>query len=350
MNDSSDEEQMEKEESTILSNSAIPNLLEDMSQNKVSTSQPSNDLRDAWMDDDVGIMNDSSDEDEEQIEKEETVILSNNDNKKHVEDISQNKVTTSQPSNDLRDAWMNDDVCIMNDSSEEDEEQIEKDGITILQISDNKKDDDDTSQNKIFLTETIDIETRCKNQNILDKTVKSSVIPLDDAVATIKEVKSDNGNTQVASEAKKSGFAGLPLDESADTCMDDDVGSIQSEEDITEEEMESEDRKCKMVDNMTSLNIDVPQKQTDLVNVLQTFLTENDDKSEEAKVESVPKVLKDVKTNKGNKQVSFEEPKSAFAGLPLDEVADAWMQDDVGLISSEEDSSEEEKETDGRKT
>merc|ERR1711936_165493 len=68
-------------------------------------------------------------------------------------------------------------------------------------------------------------------------------------------------------------------------------------------------------------------------------------KSEEAKVESVPKVLKDVKTNKGNKQVSFEEPKSAFAGLPLDEVADAWMQDDVGLISSEE-----EKETDERKT
>jgi len=83
---------------------------------------------------------------------------------------------------------------------------------------------------------------------------------------------------------------------------------------------------------------------------LQTFLTENDDKSEEAKIESVPKMLKDVKTNKGNKQVSFEEPKSAFAGLPLDDVADAWMQDDVGLISSEEDSSEEEIETDERKT
>merc|ERR1711936_1517617 len=349
MNDSSDEEQMEKEESVILSNNDNKKHVEDISQNKVSTPQPSNDLRDAWMDDDVGIMNDSSDE--EQMEKEETKILSNSVIPNLLEDISQNKVyTTSQPSNDLRDAWMNDDVCIMNDSSEEDEEQIEKDGITILQISDNKKDDDDTSQNKIFLTETIDIETRCKKQNILDPTIKSSVLPLDDAVVTIKEVKSDNGNTQVASEAKKSGFAGLPLDESADTWMDDDVGSIQSEEDITEEEMESEDRKCKMVDNMTSLNIDVPQKQTDLVNVLQTFLTENDDKSEEAKVESVPKVLKDVKTNKGNKQVSFEEPKSAFAGLPLDEVADAWMQDDVGLISSEEDSSEEEKETDGRKT
>merc|ERR550519_1457891 len=132
MNDSSDEEQMEKEESTILSNSAIPNLLEDMSQNKVSTSQPSNDLRDAWMDDDVGIMNDSSDEDEEQIEKEETAILSNNDNKKHVEDISQNKVSTPQPSNDLRDAWMDDDVGIMNDSSDEDEEKIEMEETAIL--------------------------------------------------------------------------------------------------------------------------------------------------------------------------------------------------------------------------
>merc|ERR1711910_270507 len=130
MNDSSDEEQMKKEEITILSSNDNKNHVEDMSQNKVSTSQPSNDLRDAWMDDDVGIMNDSSDEDEEQIEKEETAILSNNDNKKHVEDISQNKVSTPQPSNDLRDAWMDDDVGIMNDSS--DEEQMEKEETKIL--------------------------------------------------------------------------------------------------------------------------------------------------------------------------------------------------------------------------
>merc|ERR1712215_614299 len=101
---------------------------------------------------------DSSEEDEKPRENEETLILSNNVNKKTVEDTYQNKVSKSQPSDDLRDAWMNDDVGIMNDSSDEDEEKIEKEEDLILQKSDNKKHEDDASKNKIFLTETIDID------------------------------------------------------------------------------------------------------------------------------------------------------------------------------------------------
>merc|ERR1712123_484812 len=91
----------------------------------------------------------------------------------------------------------------------------------------------------------------------------------------------------VTAEQPKPAFAGLPIDEAADSWMDDDVGII----------MDSED--------------------------------EEEQKAEAAVPIAPPKV------------VTAEQPKPAFAGLPIDDSTDSWMNDDVGMIMESDDEEEE---------
>merc|ERR1712106_932865 len=90
----------------------------------------------------------------------------------------------------------------------------------------------------------------------------------------------------------KPAFAGLPIDDSADAWMDDDVGPIMEDEDDTEDEKK---------------------------NVLPAPVTP-------PKEEAVP-----------------QQAKPAFAGLPIDDSADACLDDDVGPIMDDENECEEEK-------
>merc|ERR1712106_1014623 len=91
----------------------------------------------------------------------------------------------------------------------------------------------------------------------------------------------------VTAEQPKPAFAGLPIDEAANSWMDDDVGII----------MDSED--------------------------------EEEQKNEAAVPIAPPKV------------VTAEQPKPAFAGLPIDDSTDSWMNDDVGMIMESDDEEEE---------
>jgi len=96
---------------------------------------------------------------------------------------------------------------------------------------------------------------------------------------------------QGTSQPPKAAFAGLPIDDSADAWMDDDVGPIMDDEEDEEEQA-----------NLGSV--------------------------------SVPQTVEIV---------TAEQPKPAFAGLPIDDAADSWMDDDVGAMmeSDEEDSKQD---------
>merc|ERR1711913_107697 len=99
-------------------------------------------------------------------------------------------------------------------------------------------------------------------------------------------------NTSIP-EQPKPAFAGLPIDDTADSWMDDDVGPIVDSEDETEEAKGEN----KIEDSSIKENTSIP-----------------------------------------------EQPKPAFAGLPIDDTADSWMNDDVGMIIESDEEEEVKKE------
>merc|ERR1712083_164984 len=103
---------------------------------------------------------------------------------------------------------------------------------------------------------------------------------------TIKEMPLSSGKV-LPIEQPRPAFAGLPIDDTADSWMDDDVGPIGSSDDEADENT-------------------VKKKETDK--------TTNE------------------KNSHSDKLLPVEQPKPAFVGLPIDDAADSWMNDDVGTI------------------
>merc|ERR1711892_1462414 len=135
-------------------------------------------------------------------------------------------------------------------------------------------------------------KTESKTDLATDTKPESASIPVADLHDA--RLKEDHPPTTDIS-IPKSAFAGLPIDDSADAWMDDDVGPIMDDEEESEEEKPS--------------SVPTPAP--------------------------IPK-----------EEAALQQPKSAFAGLPIDDAVDAWMNDDVGPImdSDEEEEDEEPKE------
>merc|ERR1711892_446508 len=130
-------------------------------------------------------------------------------------------------------------------------------------------------------------------------------------------------------------FAGLPIDEAADSWMDDDVGQIIESEDEDEERVKTPEPITPPKDvtaeqtkpAFAGLPIDEAADSWMDEDVGQ--IIEGEDEDEERV--TTPKPITPPK------DVTAEQPKPAFAGLPIDEAADSWMDDDVGMIMESDD-------------
>merc|ERR1719419_1252155 len=122
--------------------------------------------------------------------------------------------------------------------------------------------------------------------------------------------------------SKKPSFAGLPIDEAIDSWMDDNVGIIQESDE--EESKNQVENIAKVSENVNdSSSSDMPCKNPTLIKI--------DDSKDIPVVE------------KGTSVTTLENisKKPSFAGLPIDEAIDSWMDDDVGIIQeSDEEESE----------
>merc|ERR1711892_1012578 len=134
-------------------------------------------------------------------------------------------------------------------------------------------------------------------------------------------------------------FAGLPIDEAADSWMDDDVGQIIESEDEDEEKVKTPEPITPPKDVtaeqpkpvFAGLPIDeaADSWMDDDVGVILDSEDEEEQKAEAAVPIAPPTV------------VTAEQPKPAFAGLPIDDSTDSWMNDDVGMIMESDDEEEE---------
>merc|ERR1711915_489351 len=118
-------------------------------------------------------------------------------------------------------------------------------------------------------------------------------------------------------EKRNPAFAGLPIDESADAWMNDDVVPM----------IESDDDNYEKQTNTQDLKLEAEYKKSDFAGL------PIDDSSDTR----IPIVVKET-SGTTSENVS---KKQLFAGLPIDEAIDSWMDDDVGTIQeSDEEESE----------
>merc|ERR1712013_45806 len=240
------------------------------------SSLPMYDASEAWMNDDVGILEPDSDEEMEPKSKDNKIKDRDLEIKEKNEDIK--PVLKGLPMNEASDAWMDDDVgTIESDSDNESVDSKEK-----------------TSSQKIKVE---------KNQ------------------PTLKEK-----TTEV-----KSQIAGLPMDDASDAWMNDDVGSIDSDSDTDKDgSLDTKEKIKETKPSISGLLMDDASEawMNDDVGIMDSDSDEEiEPKSKDKKVEDRDLEIKEKK----------EEIKPALTGLPMNEASDAWMDDDVGTIDSDSD-------------
>merc|ERR1712106_800994 len=235
---------------------------------------PMDGASDAWMIDDVGTMESDSEE-----EVEVTTIHAKENIEAHTEKINDapretKAAITGLPMEDASDAWMNDDVGIMDSDSDDDKKETKEAPIAI------------------------------------DEKVKET----------------------------KPAIAGLPMEDASDAWMNDDVGTIDSDSD---DEMEVEKEAVKPVEEMLKETkpaiAGLPMEDASDAWMNDHFGTI--DSEEEDSIESLEKEKKIIveKIEEFKEKFSSKPVNSGFAGLPCDDVSDAWMNDDFVTVEDTKD-------------
>merc|ERR1712106_1305217 len=150
----------------------------------------------------------------------------------------------------------------------------------------------------------------------VDAEPKSSSIPVENLPDA--RIVTDEAPKTVTIETKPA-FAGLPIGDSASDWMDDDIGCVMEDEETNEDE--KPDCPPTLVSSLKGV---AGQQQKPAF---------NEKESAKAPVPIAPP-----------KDVTAAQPTPAFAGLPIDEAADSWMDDDVGIIMDSEDEEEQKNE------
>merc|ERR1712128_67989 len=192
----------------------------------------------------------------------------------------------------------------------------------------------DKEETKKSIQENVDNlpETESKTALAVDAEPKSSRIPVDNLPDA--QIVSEEAPKTVTIETKPA-FAGLPIDESASDWMDDDVGCVMEDEESTKAPVPIAPPKdvtaAQPTPAFAGLPIDEAADSWMDDDVGQIIESEDED---EERVKTPEPIT-------SPKDVTAEQPKPAFAGLPIDEAADSWMDDDVGEIMESEDEDEE---------
>merc|ERR1712106_799037 len=147
-------------------------------------------------------------------------------------------------------------------------------------------------------------------------------------------------------------IAGLPMDDSSDAWMIDDVGTMDSD---SEDEIENikESKESENIPDAIVVKEEMPKETKPAIAglpmdgasdawMIDDVGTMESDSEEEVEVTTVhAKENIEAHTEKIND--APRETKAAITGLPVEDASDAWMNDDVGLMDS--DSDDDEKET-----
>merc|ERR1719483_70412 len=238
---------------------------EEVKQQTIKVSKPAiaglpmDETSDAWMNDDVGTIVSDSEEEEAKIQ---IPLVQKDEVEKEKENISKSAIA-SLPMDEASDAWMNDDVGTMDSESEDEEAKTE---VISIQKEDVKKD-----------VGTIDSYSD-------DKEANTELTP----------VQKEKGKQQ-PSEVSKPAIAGLPMNDASDAWMNEDFGTIDSDD---EDSIQSLEKEKKII------------------------------------VEKI-EVFKEKLTAKA--------PGYGFTGLPINELTDAWMNDDFVEIEDDEEYDEKDK-------
>merc|ERR1712025_978295 len=183
-------------------------------------------------------------------------------------------------------------------------------------------------------------------------------------VETSEDGKPDCPPTPVSSlrgaadQKPKAGFAGLPIDDTADSWMDDDVRPIvdSDEEETDNSKAEKSKEDVKLNNNIPSPEKVLPTEQPKpacaglpIDDTADSWMDDDvgpiaDSDGEETDDSKVEKSEEDVKLNDNipspEEVLPTEQPKPAFAGLPIDDTADSWMDDNVGPIDDSDEETE----------
>merc|ERR1711892_167739 len=238
-----------------------------------------------------------------------------------------------------------------------------------LDLKTSSKDDKncDKEENKKSIQEDVDSlpETESKTALAVDAEPKSSSIPVENLPDA--RIVTDEAPKTVTIETKPA-FAGLPIDDSASDWMDDDIGCVMEDEETNEDEKpdcpptlvsslkgvagQQQKSAFKEEESAKAPVPIAPPKDVTAAQVTPAFaglpiddstdswmdddvgqIIESEDEDEERVKTPVPITPP--------KDVTAEQPKPAFAGLPIDEAADSWMDDDVGIIMDSEEEEEQ---------
>merc|ERR1711915_205618 len=218
------------------------------------------------------------------------------------------------PIDESADAWMNDDVVPMIESDDDDDDGKQTDTQDTMLEAEYKK----SEIAGLPIDESSDTWMNDDVAPILESDEASEKENPEDIPVVEKETSVKTSENV----SKKPSFAGLPIDEAIDSWMDDDVGIIQeSDEEESENQVENIAKVSEKENN--SRSSDMPFKNATLINI--------DDSKDIPVVEKGTSVTKLESISK----------KPSFAGLPIDEAIDSWMDDDVGIIQeSDEEESE----------
>eukprot|EP00092_Neocalanus_flemingeri_P009172 GFUD01009873.1.p1 GENE.GFUD01009873.1~~GFUD01009873.1.p1 ORF type:complete len:2234 (-),score=822.51 GFUD01009873.1:392-6148(-) len=324
---------------------------------------PLDDASDAWMnDDDVGII-DSESDDEEKNNKDEDKEIGEAALKIDVKiqeiQIDTKSTIAGLPMDDASDAWMNDDVGTIDSDSEDEVEQIKETcvqieekiqikevavnieekiqptpdtkpafaGLPLDDASDAWMNDDDVG--------IIDSESDDEEENNKDevKEIKEAAVKID---VKIQEIQIDT----------KSTIAGLPMDDASDAWMNDDVGTIDSDsedeiEQIKETCVQTEEKIQEPLENTKPTSAGLPMDDASEAWMNDDFGTMDSD--DEDSLQSIDKEKKIIveKIEEFKEKLTIKSAHSDFAGLPVDDVSDTWMNDDFVAIEGDEDSIDE---------
>merc|ERR1712106_968090 len=191
---------------------------------------PMDDASDAWMSDDVGTI-DSDSEDQEEENKETAIKIE--------EKIQQRSMDTKPaiaglPMDDASEAWMNDDVGTIDSESEDEDEKIRE---ATVQTKEKIDQPSKVTKPSIAGLPMDDASDAWMNDDVgtIDSDDEDSVRSLDkEKKITVEKIEEFTEKLKV--KAAHSGFAGLPVDDVSDTWMNDDFVAIEDDEDCIEED------------------------------------------------------------------------------------------------------------------
>merc|ERR1712106_225731 len=257
---------------------------------------------------------------------------------------------TSLKAENVGDAWMNESAGSMDDDEldkELNEETKRKSWSSIAAnvVSKVAKPKNESISRKTSSHETLIVQAEDDTRSETSKSVDKDGFEICVGKKEMRQKRksqnldsSDNKKEEIiqpSCKETKPAIAGLPMDDASDAWMNDDVGTIDSESE--DETVQAKESTLKELATVQAPTKDVKPAIAGLPMTDASDAWMDDDvgtimSDSEDEIENIQESEKFVP----NEKQQTVDPKKSYAGLPTDTVTDAWMNDDLGSLDSEE--------------